>query len=152
MVDKNYCMSSYLAFRYIERDDMDFYEGFHHENIKPVEEKEKTLVRTSEDISHAIQQVFDSLKGQKLGIMLSGGMDSANLASYMRGCDAYTFRFVSNTEKQQEELRRAETFAKFHGLRLHYVDINWDVVNKNMSTANILYKTVHLSVIPAVEN
>lgn len=132
MIDKNYCMSSYLAFRYIERDDMDFYDGFHHENIKPVAENEKTLVKTSEDISNAIQRVFDSLKGQKLGIMLSGGMDSANLAAYMKGCDAYTFRFVGSTEKEQEELHRAETFAKFHGLRLHYVDINWDVANKSL--------------------
>lgn len=24
MINKNYCMSSYLAFRYIEKDDMDF--------------------------------------------------------------------------------------------------------------------------------
>ena len=27
MIDKNYCMSSYMAFRYIERDDFDFYSG-----------------------------------------------------------------------------------------------------------------------------
>ena len=34
MVNKKYCMSSYMAFRYIERDDMDFYVGMHHKNIK----------------------------------------------------------------------------------------------------------------------
>lgn len=33
MIDKNYCMSSYMAFRYIERDDFDFYSGMHHKNI-----------------------------------------------------------------------------------------------------------------------
>ena len=33
MNNKNFCMSSYLAFRYIEREGMDFYEGLHHENI-----------------------------------------------------------------------------------------------------------------------
>lgn len=27
MVDKKYCMSSYLAFRYIEDDNRDFFEG-----------------------------------------------------------------------------------------------------------------------------
>ena len=27
MVDKKYCMSSYMAFRYIEDDNKDFYEG-----------------------------------------------------------------------------------------------------------------------------
>ena len=41
MIDKNFCMSSYLAFRYIEKDGMDFYEGMNHSNIKPVPEREK---------------------------------------------------------------------------------------------------------------
>ena len=27
MIDKKYCMSSYMAFRYIERDNVDFYAG-----------------------------------------------------------------------------------------------------------------------------
>ena len=31
MNDKKYCMSSYTAFRYIEKDDMDFYSRMHHE-------------------------------------------------------------------------------------------------------------------------
>ena len=40
-----------------------------------------------------IQKIFDRITGKKLGIMLNGGMDSTILASYMRGADAYTFRF-----------------------------------------------------------
>lgn len=36
MIDKKFCMSSYMAFRYIEKDDMDFYPGMHHSNIKPI--------------------------------------------------------------------------------------------------------------------
>ncbi len=132
MTDKNFCMSSYMAFRYIEKDGMDFYEGFHHSNIQAVPESEQTPVHTSQDISDAIQRVFDSLKGQKLGIMLSGGMDSANLASYMKGCDAYTFRFEGADDNQRTELQRAENYAAFHGLKLHYVDINWEVATRNL--------------------
>ena len=30
MIDKKYCMSSYMAFRYIERDGVDFYAGGVH--------------------------------------------------------------------------------------------------------------------------
>ena len=131
MVDKNYCMSSYMAFRYIERDDMDFYEGMAHKNIIPVPDNEKTVVVVAEDIDMAIRKVFDSIKNQRLGILLSGGMDSAILASYMSGCDAYTFRFL-NGEFQKEELARAEYYAKYYGLRLHYVDINWDTVKNNL--------------------
>ena len=127
MVDKNFCMSSYLAFRYIERDGMDFYDGLRHQNIPLPDETQFTFVRTAQDIDFAIQKVFDTLKGEKLGICLSGGMDSAILASYMRGCDAYTFRFLGG-EYQKEELARAEYYAQYYGLNLHYVDIDWNTV------------------------
>ena len=129
MVDKNFCMSSYLAFRYIERDGIDFYEGLHHQNIPLPDESKFTFVRTAQDIDVAIQKVFDNLKGEKLGICLSGGMDSAILASYMRGCDAYTFRFLGG-EYQKEELARAEYYAQYYGLNLHYVDIDWNTVEQ----------------------
>ena len=122
-------MSSYLAFRYIEQGGMDFYEGLCHENIPLPNSELFTYVRTADDIDVAIQKVFDSLKGEKLGICLSGGMDSAILASYMRGCDAYTFRFLGG-EYQKEELARAEYYAKYYNLKLHYVDINWETVEK----------------------
>ena len=127
MINKNFCMSSYLAFRYIEREGMDFYEGLHHENIPLADSGSFTYVRTAAEIDVAIRKVFDSLKGEKLGICLSGGMDSAILASYMPGCDAYTFRFLGG-EYQKEELARAEYYAKYYGLKLHYVDIDWNTV------------------------
>ncbi len=130
-IDKKYCMSSYLAFRYIEKDDKNFYEGMKHSNIRPVPEKEKTLVKTANEIDLAIERKFDGLKGKKLGIMLSGGMDSAILASYMHGCDAYTFRFLDG-KFQKDELFRAEYYARYYGLKLHYVDINWSIVEKNV--------------------
>ena len=120
-------MSSYLAFRYIEREGMDFYAGLQHENIPLANSQDFTYVRTAAEIDAAIQKVFDSLKGEKLGICLSGGMDSAILAAYMPGCDAYTFRFLGG-EYQKEELARAEYYAKYYGLNLHYVDIDWNTV------------------------
>ncbi|MBR1930280.1 MAG: asparagine synthase [Lachnospiraceae bacterium] len=129
MVDKKYCMSSYMAFRYIEDDNKDFYEGIHHTNIVSVPLDERIPVHTAQDIDTEIEKQFEALRGKKLGIMLSGGMDSANLAAYMRGCDAYTFRFLGG-EFGKEELARAEQFAKYHGLRLHYVDIDWSTVER----------------------
>ena len=122
-------MSSYLAFRYIEQDGMDFYDGLSHENIPLPDSELFTYVHTADEIDVEIQKVFDSLKGDKLGICLSGGMDSAILASYMSGCDAYTFRFLGG-EYQKEELARAEYYAKYYNLNLHYVDISWETVEK----------------------
>ena len=83
MTDKQFCMSSYLAFRYIERSDKDFYDGLKHENIRPIPQEETIPVHTTADIDREIQKQFDALRGKRLGIFLSGGMDSACLASYM---------------------------------------------------------------------
>lgn len=127
MVDKKYCMSSYMAFRYIERDDMEFYDGMCHKNIKPIPENERILVRSSDDIDYEIDKQLKQFKDKKKGILLSGGMDSAIVASYLSGSDAYTFRFF-NGEYQKEELEKAEYYAKCYGLNLHYVDITWNTV------------------------
>ena len=132
MVDKNYCMSSYLAFRYVEREDVDFYPGMKHRNFKPVPDAERMLVKTSEQIGELVESQVKKLReGNKLGILLSGGMDSAIVASYMRGCEAYTFRFLGG-EMQQDELKRAEYYAKTYGLNLHYVDIDWNTVLQHL--------------------
>ena len=130
-VDKNYCMSSYLAFRYIEKDEMDFYPGMHHCNIKPIPEEERSLVYSADEIGTKIKQQLDQFTGLKKGILLSGGMDSAIVASYLSGCNAYTFRFLGG-DYQNEELSRAEYYADYYGLKLHYVDISWETVEKNL--------------------
>lgn len=132
MIDKKYCMSSYLAFRYIEDPDKDFYEGLRHRLIEPYPDGQKRPVATADEIDQAIEEQFALVRGEQLGILLSGGMDSSILASYMPGGDAYTFRFLGG-EYQREELRRAEEYARRSGLRIHYVDINWeDTVEPNL--------------------
>ena len=126
-IDKNFCMSSYLAFRYIEDDSKDFYPEIHHQNIVPIPDNERILVWTRDDIDREIQKQIDCFSDKKKGIMLSGGMDSAIVASYLPGSDAYTFRFNKGTF-QSEELARAEYYAKCYNLRLHYVDISFDEI------------------------
>lgn len=131
MVDKKFCMSSYMAFRYIVDGEKEFYKETHHENTRLFSDEDKMSVRTAKDIDEQLKRTFKQVDGKRLGLLLSGGMDSAILASYMSGCDAYTFRFMGG-EYQIEELKRAEAFAKYYGLRLHYVDINWDTVEDNL--------------------
>ena len=131
MINKKYCMSSYMAFRYIEKDDMDFYPGMHHRNIKTLPDDQRIYVQTSDDIDHEISEQLKQFAKMKKGILLSGGMDSAIIASYLCGSDAYTFRFLGGSY-QKEELERAEYYAKFYGLTLHYVDITWDTVTSHL--------------------
>ncbi len=128
-VNKNFCCSSYLAFRYIEKEGIDFAPGLRHSNFVPLSQEQKRAVSTAQDIDRVIKENFELLKGEKLGILLSGGMDSAILASYMSGADAYTFRFLGG-EYQKEELSRAEYYADYYGVKLHYVDISWEDVER----------------------
>lgn len=132
-VNKKYCMSSYMAFRYIEREGEEFYEGMKHQNMIPMPESQRIAVHTAEDIDREITKQMEKFQDKRKGILLSGGMDSAIVASYLGGSDAYTFRFLGGAF-QPEELRRAEYYAKQYGLRLHYVDITWDTVEQHLDT------------------
>lgn len=124
-------MSSYLAFRYIERDGIDFYPGLYHKNIKPIPEEQRVAVRTAEEIDAEIGRQMAKFHSMKCGVLLSGGMDSAIVASYLPGAEAYTFRFLGG-EYQKEELGRAEYYADIYGLNLHYVDISWETVKRHL--------------------
>lgn len=127
MVDINFCLSSYIAFRYIWKDGVDFAEGFQHTNILPVENKNKIPVRTSEDLDREIQKQFDALyaKYDNIGILLSGGMDSANLAAYLKpGSHAYTFTDASGVF--DADVKRAMTYCKKFNLNHHLIEITMD--------------------------
>ena len=117
MIDKDFCMSSFLALRYVEKRGVDFCEQYHYKSPSLPPDEKRILVNSAAEIGQAINAQLDLLKQkyQKIGILLSGGMDSAILASYLPGCDAYTFRFM-NGQFQSEELHRAEKFAAYYGL------------------------------------
>ena len=131
MVNKDFCLSSYMAFRFIWKDGVDFAEGFQHKNFQPVEEKDRILVWTSEDIDKEIQKQFNALyeKYENIGILLSGGMDSANLATYLKpGSHAYTFNSVSG--EFDADVERAKTYCKRLQLNHHLIDITLDDYEK----------------------
>ena len=124
MIDKDFCLSSYIAFRYIWKDGMDFAEGFQHKNYRPVDAGERIGVKTPEDIDREIRRQMDALyaKYDHIGILLSGGMDSANLASYLRpGSHAYTFTSASG--EFNADVERARTYCAKWGLQHHLIDI-----------------------------
>lgn len=132
MVDKEFCMSSFLAFRYIEDSDKQFAEGLRHQVAHSIPLSRKTFVGNAEDTDVAIKNVFKLIANEKLGILLSGGMDSACLAAYMpEGSDAYTFRFLGGNF-QGDELERAGYYARKWNLKLHYVDIDWNIVESSV--------------------
>ena len=132
MVNKEYCLSQFLAFRYVFNHDMDFAEGLNRQKYVRIPNSAKTLVANAEETDLAIRNVFRLIQNEKLGMLLSGGMDSAVLASYMpEGSDAYTFRFLGG-EFQKDELERAKQFADNYKLNLHYIEIDWDIVEQSL--------------------
>ena len=127
MTDKDFCLSSFMAFRYIWKDGMDFCEGFQHKNFLPLSNDERIPVKTAEDIDREIQRQFDALYGKydNIGILLSGGMDSANLAAYLKlGSHAYTFTSASG--EFNADVDRAVKYCKKWQLNHHLIEITFD--------------------------
>ncbi len=130
LVDKDFCCSSFLAFRYVEKNDMEFFDGMHHRTYLLPKEENLKMIGNENELDEELKRIFNLLSDKKLGILLSGGMDSACLGAYMpKGSYAYTFRFLQG-EYDSEELQRAETFAKYNALNLQYVDIDFDIIKK----------------------
>lgn len=123
-------MSSYLSLRYVEDDEKQFFEGLRHQVYRQQPLERKVFVSDAQDIDIALRNVYRRISHEKLGMLLSGGMDSSILASYMpEGSDAYTFRFLGG-DYQDDELKRAEYYANYYHLNLHYVDIDWNIVDQ----------------------
>lgn len=127
MVDKNFCLSSYIAFRYVWKDGIDFCEGFQHKNFLPIPVSKRIPVKNAKEIDSEIEKQINELynKYENIGILLSGGIDSANLASYLKpGSHAYTFNSVSGVF--DDDIHRAKMYCeKFH-LNHHLIDITFD--------------------------
>lgn len=127
MINKEFCLSSYMAFRYLWKDNVDFFNGFHHKNFTPVSKEETIPVKTSEDLNREIKNQFEMLyqKYDNIGILLSGGMDSANLASYLKpGSHAYTF--CSDSGVFDKDIERAKYYCEKFGLIHHLIEITFE--------------------------
>lgn len=133
MIDRKYSISSFLALRFTEKPGVDFTDKLRYRHPEMPSDDNRIHVKTAGEIGNALQsQIVEKTAGyKKVGIFLSGGMDSSILASFLPGIDAYTFRFLGG-DYQKDELHRAEAFAEKNGMTLHYVDINWNTVTNNL--------------------
>lgn len=124
MVDKKYCMSSYLIYRYIVKDGVDFFPNI------PVRLFDTNFLRipigNSNELEKLIQSsIRETIKKKKAALMLSGGMDSAILARYLpKGMKAYTLQCIA--ENAESEVERAKNYADMNQLEHHVVDVAWE--------------------------
>lgn len=123
IVDKNYCMSSFLTFRCIDDENKAFVENLKPNRFYP--DKKRYSIRNSDDIDNAIKEVLQEKLDECTGIMLSGGIDSAILASYMpSGTKAYTLKCIA--EGAADETERARAVADKCNLDHRIVEIYWE--------------------------
>ncbi len=128
-IDKKYCMNSYLTLRYIEDDTKLFKDGMLHPVYRPPMPEMQTVCNSADDIDRIIHDSLSELLRDDVptAIFLSGGMDSAILATYMpKGTIAYTGRCVAPNANVIDETPRAREFARINGLPHVIVDVGWD--------------------------
>ncbi|MDY5968846.1 MAG: asparagine synthase-related protein [Bacteroidales bacterium] len=128
MEDKNFCLSSYMAYRYLYKDGVDFFSGMRHFTLKATPLESRQPVGSADEIDAALRRQMDEYYSQfgKIGILLSGGMDSAILASYLKpGTHAYTF-VSPGAAVFDQDMERASEYCEKYGLVRHIVPIGFD--------------------------
>lgn len=130
MVDKEFCMSSYLMYRYVYDKNFYFTEG------KPCKQVNlnfsRSPVKDSQSLYEALKFVVDeACKDGKSALALSGGIDSAILARLVpEKTKAYTFRCTVSGVAVTDESVAAKRWAEMNHLDHEIVDICWnDIVN-----------------------
>lgn len=124
MINKSFCMSSYLAFRYVATPNMAFSKNLMPEYpSKP--SKQITGVATADEIDTVIHKFLDKYFDEQTGILLSGGMDSAIIAAYLpKGTKAYSIRFIA--PGAIDETIMAKRYADTYELDFHVVEVHWE--------------------------
>lgn len=126
ITDKNYCMSHYLAFRFIKDENVNFFDGLSHNVFKSRDENEVTPIYTIDEMDAIYtKRINEFYEPNKTAILLSGGIDSAVIASYLpAGTKAYTFKCVA--EGAINETEQAKKYCDAYGLDHEIIEMNWE--------------------------
>ena len=123
-VDKDYCMASYLQFRFILDPNKTFKAGVIPTNFQIAGPFYR--INAADDVAAAIDDYIAPLFGDysRTALMLSGGIDSAILAAKVpRGTKAYTFR--SDLPGTVDESPIAREYAEQFGLDHEIIELGW---------------------------
>lgn len=126
MIDKKFCMSSYLMYRYIYDKNKSFQDN---KTCQQIDLNFKRLpVRDSKSLYNALKLFVDEacIDG-KSALALSGGIDSAILAKLVpAGTKAVTFRCIVPGIKVIDESDSARKWAEINELDHEVIDITWE--------------------------
>lgn len=129
MIDKKYCMSSYLMYRYLFNTSRTFC------GSTPTQvslDFVRIPVKNKDDLLAALKQIVeDACTDGQAALALSGGIDSAILARFVpKGTKAYTFRCVVPGVQVIDESGSAKMWAELNGLDHEIIDIYWEDIVK----------------------
>jgi hypothetical protein len=131
-IDKDFCISSCLAFRYVVTGGIGWRDGIVPE-FPEVNPGQQIKVGTANDVLASLKKIVERDLTDDTGILLSGGMDSAVLASLLpSGTHAYTIRFIA--PGAIDESGQAAAYAKRCGLAHTILDIAWDDYEADIDT------------------
>jgi hypothetical protein len=122
-IDKDFCISSCLSFRYVAKDGIGWRDGLVPE-FPHLEPACQIKVRNAGDVLAALKAIISKDLTRDTGMLLSGGMDSAILAALLPAkTPAYTIRFIA--KQSVDESVQASLYAKNYNLSHHIIDIDW---------------------------
>ena len=131
MAYSNFCISSCLTFRYVVKEGVAWKEGLVAE-YPHCETQGRYGVKSSQEVLQKLQElVSEYCRNEHVGILLSGGIDSAILAAIMpSGSVAYTVRF--DAENTVDESKMAGIFANAFGIKHKTVNVTWEDYDEHM--------------------
>lgn len=121
--DLNFCMNSYLSYRAIVNQERRFADGtepWFFRNNNP-----RKPIHSSEELDkHLRSEIEQILRSGPVALMLSSGMDSAILATYLpEGTQCYTLHCKAHSGI--DETAAARQYAELNGLKHTVIDIEW---------------------------
>lgn len=124
--DKIFCMSSFLMYRYLYDETVNF--GLPYKNYD-ITLPRTPIANSTELIAFLQNKIAAATADGQAALALSGGIDSAILARFMpHGSTAYTFRCLVPGKDVVDESARAAHYAEMCGLQHKVIDIYWDDV------------------------
>lgn len=126
VVDRKFCMSSWLMYRTIVDNTKCFAENIKDFHVLPP--TDRCAVHNSEELERALRhEVNRVIQNGGTALALSGGIDSAILARMMpRGSVAYTFKCVVPGMEVVDESTQAARYAAECGLKHQVIEVYWE--------------------------
>ena len=122
----SFCMSSYLALRWVAEPQRSWCPGWQPAFPGACEQEALTVPDEPARIHEALAELTaQAVAGKRAALLLSAGIDSAILAALLgEGTRSYTIRFIA--EGAGDESVRAAEFARAKGLEHSVIDVTWD--------------------------